>query len=437
MGFLPCLRRGTDRWWLPCSLPVTEALGELLLRNVPGQSLAVGTRRRLHRAVLTDPPLMIFASLSWIGEQVEPMQLVDWLVDHLSERLLSGEAYLGEPDISPAIARRWNRLRDHYRTVPFQRWLEDAALWLEVTGPPVPDDWKLQWPQLCVDGELSEQVDSSRPHDNPTPPFHLLQQLARCVQHERSLRSAFDERLHVNKLAALKELAYGLSHEINNPLANISTRAQQLQRGEEDPARIATLQRIVDQVYRAHEMIADLMFYANPPLAIPSPLDVGKLLQEVVDAFRVESERQSIRIRLERGEPTSKINADERMIREAVGALVRNSMEAIGCQGTIVVSLENHSERVEIHVADSGPGLSKQARRHAFDPYFSGREAGRGLGLGLCRAYRITRLHGGEISLAGGPAGCLATIRLLKSMKGSLPETEPQTEPQTEPGIDR
>ena len=277
MGLMPCLRRGSDRWWLPCSLQVTEVLGELLLRTEPGQPLTAASRRRAHRAILTDPPLMIYASLGWTGDRVEPMQLVDWLADHIVSRLASGDAYLGEPPITSAVAKRWNRLRDHFRTLPIQRWLEDAALWLEVMGPTVPAAWKQQWPAVQLDEELPAQIDASQPLDDPGPPFHLLQQLARTVQHQRSLESAFDRRLHKNKLGALKQLAYGLSHEINNPLANISTRAQQLQRGEEDPSRAATLQRIVDQVYRAHEMIADLMFYANPPAARFLRVDSGSV----------------------------------------------------------------------------------------------------------------------------------------------------------------
>jgi signal transduction histidine kinase len=109
------------------------------------------------------------------------------------------------------------------------------------------------------------------------------------------------------------------------------------------------------------------------------------------------------------------IEADPSMIGEALGALIRNSLDAIGCQGTIMVTLHDSTDHCTIQVADSGPGLSLQARQHAFDPYFSGREAGRGLGLGLCRAYRICQLHHGEIFLGGGPVGCIATILLRKS----------------------
>lgn len=417
MGYLPCLRRGSDRWWLPCSPVATETLGELLMVSVPGQPLSGPTRTRLYRAILADPPLMIFASLGVTGKAVQPMQLVDWLAEHAATRLSSGDAYLGAPPITASITKRWNRLRDHFRTLPIQRWLEDASLWLEVTGPNVPQAWKQQWPKVIQNEEHSDPFDAAMGSPEPAPAFHLLQHLARSVRNYRSVDEAFDHRLHRNKLAALKQLAYGLSHEINNPLANISTRAQQLQRGEEDPARAATLQRIVDQVYRAHEMIADLMFYANPPGIHVEHFAIGELLRELVDAYGEEASRHAIRTELNVSEFPIRIEADRGMIGEAVGVVIRNAIEAIGCQGMIAVSLEDHEDRVEIHVADSGPGLSAEARKHAFDPYFSGREAGRGLGLGLCRAYRVVRLHHGEITLAGGPAGCVATIVLPKTSK--------------------
>ncbi len=213
-------------------------------------------------------------------------------------------------------------------------------------------------------------------------------------------------------MGALKQLTYGLSHEINNPLANISTRAQQLQRGEEDPTRLAILQRIVDQVYRAHEMISDLMFYANPPSANRQRCDLNQTLLSVTSGFQEEAERQAIRLEVQPLAEAAPAVVDEKMIGEALRALIRNSIDAIGCQGTIVVSLVRHPGQLMIHVADSGPGLSDYAREHAFDPYFSGREAGRGLGLGLCRAYRIAKLHFGDVTLAGGPIGCVATITL-------------------------
>ncbi len=405
MGLLPCLRRGCDRWWLPRTLEATEAIGQLLLCGSRGSGLDRATRARIVRTVETDPSLTIFAALSFSGDCAEPTDLVDWLVTHATGRFASGDAYLGAPPITPLIQRRWNKLRDHFRTLAFERWIDDAALWLEVTGPQVSNTWREQWPKL--------RRPSNGPSEVPeTSTNCMLQQLARMIQRQRSMEQSFDDRVQKSKLGALKQLAYGLSHEINNPLANISTRAQQLQRGEQDRARAATLQRIVDQVYRAHEMIADLMFYANPPDTVLTKSDLNPVLQRVVASFEEEAERQAIRFEVITPDQPSLCEVDAKMIEEAVRALVRNAVEAIGCQGTVVVSLVRDEDRIMIHIADSGPGLSDDAKEHAFDPYFSGREAGRGLGLGLCRAYRIARLHRGDITIAGGPAGCVTSIAL-------------------------
>ncbi|MCG8648335.1 MAG: HAMP domain-containing histidine kinase [Pirellulales bacterium] len=405
MGLLPCLRRGSDRWWLPRSPLATEAIGQALLaygRNTPDPNV----EQQLVAAVGNDPPLLIYAALSWPADRANPEELAQWLIKHLASRFASGDAFLGAPPIDRGAQQRWNQLRDHYRTVPFSKWLQDASLWLEVTGPPVPAAWKEQWP------ELISGLHQSLPTNTSTSQQCMLQQLARLIQRQRVWERSFDDRLHQSKLGALKQLAYGLSHEINNPLANISTRAQQLQRDETDPHRAATLQRIVDQVYRAHQMIADLMFFANPPAANPQPCDLAATLREVVDDFADQARRQAIRLETQISAQPAASVVDEKMIGEALRTLIQNSLDAIGSQGTIIVSLVRHPDQWMIHVADSGPGLSDQARRHAFDPYYSGREAGRGLGLGLCRAYRIAELHRGEVTLAGGPAGCVATITL-------------------------
>ena len=213
--------------------------------------------------------------------------------------------------ITPTIEKRWRKLTDHFRTIPTSRWMEDAPLWLEVTGPQVSNTWREQWPLVRFDSAMR----AATPSNNHS----VLQELARSVQHQKSLESAFDARLHGEKLAAIKQLAYGLSHEINNPLANISTRAEQLQRGEADPNRTATLQRIIDQVYRAHEMIADLMFYANPPELERQTCSPSDLLAEVTGSFTEEAERQAIQIQIstegsEAHRPEPEIQADATMI---------------------------------------------------------------------------------------------------------------------------
>ncbi len=202
MGLLPCIRRGSDRWWLPRSAQATEALGHLMLSSSRGAVDTV-TRQRLLRAIESDPPLLIFASLNWTGDRVETGELVDWFSQHVIGRFASGDAFLSAPPISSAMEQRWKKLNDHFRTLPIGQWLNDAALWLEVTGPKVSNAWQQQWPQVTKQ--------SNGPIDLPQATSNcMLQQLARSVQRQHSLERSFDQRLQKTKLGAIKELAYGL-----------------------------------------------------------------------------------------------------------------------------------------------------------------------------------------------------------------------------------
>src|SRR5438477_12478568 len=94
---------------------------------------------------------------------------------------------------------------------------------------------------------------------------------------ETEAAADFDAALESAKLQALYNFAYGLSHEINNPLANIATRAQTLLVDEKDPERRRKLATIVQQAFRAHEMIADLMLFARPPALRREQIDVTGL----------------------------------------------------------------------------------------------------------------------------------------------------------------
>jgi signal transduction histidine kinase len=252
----------------------------------------------------------------------------------------------------------------------------------------------------------------------------------------------FASAVEAAKLQALYHFAYGLSHEINNPLANIATRAQTLLVDEKDPERRRKLATIVQQAFRAHEMIADLMLFARPPALRLEEVDLVKLADRVVGEVQGQAEEQGTR--LVRGGDVGPLVAtvDPTQIAVALKALVQNSLEALKGGGQIevlstqcsVLSTPRNDERgarVAVHpphatpspfprplvpaqltpqsalhtphfclsVTDTGPGISPEVRRHIFDPFFSGREAGRGLGLGLSKAWRIVELHGGSIGV--------------------------------------
>ncbi len=247
----------------------------------------------------------------------------------------------------------------------------------------------------------------------------LLPQVAAKLRRLNQLETKFETLLEQEKLASLRQFAYGASHEINNPLANISTRAQTLLREETNPEKRKRLATINAQAFRAHEMISDVMLFAKPPELSLSAVDVQKLLDTLMKEVRPQAEQQGTSLRCLYPEIPIIIQADSVQLSVAIRAVCINALEALGAGGG---SVEIHvavgrgpdgdgRDWLEVCVRDTGPGISQEARRHLFDPFYSGREAGRGLGLGLSKCWRIITLHGGRIDVDrhGGPG---ATFRL-------------------------
>ena len=184
----------------------------------------------------------------------------------------------------------------------------------------------------------------------------------------------FERRVEEEKLAALVELAYGASHEINNPLANIATRAQVLLRDEVHPERRRMLTAIHAQAMRAHEMIADLMLFARPPRLVLVDVDLHEMARQLAGEWRRAAEEQLTELAVSVGEGVLLCRADRTQLAVAIAALVRNSLEALGSGGLVEIRIQSpetgdgHSAGSrprfrEVIVGDNGPGMSPELRQ--------------------------------------------------------------------------
>jgi signal transduction histidine kinase len=237
----------------------------------------------------------------------------------------------------------------------------------------------------------------------------LAARLARLEQ----LELRYCESLESAKLEAMAELAAGAGHEINNPLAVIGGRAQLFLQEETDPEWRREAAVIVAQVKRAHEMIADLMLFARPPKPEPQPFDLAAVVDALLAELAPAAAERSIEVVRTGPGGALAVELDRAQIGVAVQALVRNAIEAIGHQGRIEVGLEGNEEWATIRVADNGPGIAPEHRQHVFDPFYSARQAGRGLGMGLSKCWRIVTNHGGQIGVEDAPSrGAVFTVRL-------------------------
>ncbi len=217
--------------------------------------------------------------------------------------------------------------------------------------------------------------------------------------------------LEREKLAALAEFAAGAGHEINNPLAVIVGRSQLLLRDESDPERRRELAIIQVQAQRIREMIADLMLFARPPQPEPREVDLQAIVAAVLTALEAKAATLGARLEPRGDRERLPVVVDPEQIQLAVRALVDNGLNAVDRGGAVAVEVRREPGPAVV-VSDDGPGLSDVERRHAFDPFFSGRQAGRGLGMGLCKAWRIATNHGGSLTTESVDRGATFILRL-------------------------
>jgi signal transduction histidine kinase len=227
----------------------------------------------------------------------------------------------------------------------------------------------------------------------------IAEKLARSAR----LEADFQRALETEKLEAIAEFAAGAGHEINNPLTVISGRAQLLLRDEADPERRRALALISVQAMRVYEMIADMMLFARPPLPELQKVDLSELIDSLAaDLSPRCAAQETVLRRIGESQPAF-IEADPIQMNVALRVICQNAIEALQHGGCIEVGLECGDGDVRIAIRDDGPGIRPEERRHLFDPYYSARQAGRGLGLGLSKAWRIITNHGGRIEVESRP----------------------------------
>ncbi|MFK7961183.1 MAG: HDOD domain-containing protein [Phycisphaerales bacterium] len=238
----------------------------------------------------------------------------------------------------------------------------------------------------------------------------VTEQLAEA---NRSLLDVQETLARHQTLATLGEVAAGAAHEMNNPLTVISGRAQLLQNRLMDAPLRKAAAEITNESQRLSDMITALRSFAEPVVPQRSRIDLANLVMRVVQQYGPGQRRTpTVNTILVETLPAALI--DPTLVSEALGELIRNACESKGVRNIeLRVLIDPLEDRLRLEVRDDGAGLSGHALRHAFDPFYSDKPAGRQPGLGLSKANRFVEAHGGVISLvnaAGG--GAIATIWL-------------------------
>ena len=456
VALLPPLRCGESAWCFPLSESAAVYL-EAALLACP----AAHGRVYLHKAIAGDPSLAAWIScralLAGFPLPRTCVAAAHWCWESLADHLQGSSCQLSPSDARDVMRPAIEVLQRAKAALPddsapendaayFTSLLTIMPAWLRTANwdgsarPADEETLATLWQQACAARVDREREDcpaaegdfESLPADSPVPPVgeRLTALACRLAAVNRRIAN-FAERLEIAKLDALKELAYGASHEINNPLANISARAQTLLRDEEDPERQRMLVAIQSQAMRAHEMISDLMLFARPPQLCVESCDLVQLVRSVVEDAATDAASQQTTLEWHTQDKEVSVEADRTQLVVAIRSLITNALEALVGGGRVTVQIESHPAprdlAWDVVVADNGPGMSDRVRRHLFDPFFSGREAGRGLGFGLSKCWRIAQQHGGCL-FVDSRLGWGTTMRLsLPAARDSHVRRQPET----------
>jgi len=214
-----------------------------------------------------------------------------------------------------------------------------------------------------------------------------------------------------NRLADLGQIATHVAHEVRNNLVPVTLYLSLLRRRlAEDRGSLDVLDKIDSGFADVQRMVHDLLHFTVEHDPRIEPVRVRALVHEVLATLAPQLAAQSIETMTDVPD-AAVVLMDREMLRRAVFNLALNAIDVMPHGGQIVVTSYLGRSGFELEIADSGPGLSDEARQRAFEPFFSTKK--NGIGLGLAIVYRIAEVHGGDVVATNCPDGGAAfTIRV-------------------------
>jgi signal transduction histidine kinase len=355
---LPVPGPGGEQGWIDCAGGVHWIA--LPLRD-PGSVLVLGRRATVierDRAASTDR-ILVTTLIMAVATAAAVVVLLNWTLSRPLAEIMRGVRSLGGPG-SPASVR-----------VPTSSGeLRDLAL---------------------AFNEMTERLEGKR--------RALVQEVDERLNVERRLRG-------VEKFAALGRLTGGLAHELGSPLSAIELRAEAI---EADPTVKPVVRRharqIVAEVDRVAELVRKLMRVARRHPIDPHRVELGELVAAVEQELLDTARRRGVALTLDVPDGPVVVWGDRTLLFHAVSNLALNAVQAAdGDPGDrrVTISLECGEDQVGVVIEDNGSGISDEDMPHVLEPFFTTREVGEGMGLGLTIAQAVAEEHGGSLTIDTG-----------------------------------
>ncbi len=250
-------------------------------------------------------------------------------------------------------------------------------------------------------------------------------------------RAELERRLvQADKLSSIGLLAAGVAHEVNTPLAVISTYAQMLAKQiSGDAQKAPLLEKIARQTFRASEIVNSLLNFSRTSPTEFVSVDLNKVVRETLTLIEHQLATVSVKVTLSLDDKLPRIKGNPGKLQQVFLNLFLNARDAMEAGGVLAVRTsrdENHDGWVRVTVADSGAGIARENLTRIFDPFFTTKAARKGTGLGLSVSYGIVREHGGDIEVESEMG---AGTRFQLSFPEVVPAKRPeQRRAETAPG---
>jgi signal transduction histidine kinase len=225
------------------------------------------------------------------------------------------------------------------------------------------------------------------------------------------------------KLATAGALATGVAHEVNNPLAAISSLVQSLLTRAEEEKQRETLRLILSQITRISGVLRDLMDFARPKAPELKPTDLNQVILKSLELARFDKRFKQLTVTTSLAGDLPPLQLDADRMQQVFLNLLLNARDAIdesASAGQISITTSRDNGEVRAEIADNGSGIPAENLERIFDPFFSTKPKGQGTGLGLAVSHSIVTAHGGRISVSSGETGTNFVLEFVARLAAEI-----------------
>jgi signal transduction histidine kinase len=217
-----------------------------------------------------------------------------------------------------------------------------------------------------------------------------------------------------DRLSALGEVAVGIAHEVRNPLGIIKTSTELVQKKAALPhSEAKLLNYVIDEVHRIDNLIKEFLAFAKPTPPVLKPMRPREAVERVARFAEPELQRRNIALHIVNRAPEAIVEGDENQIFQACLNLILNAADAMPGGGSLTIAFREDGEQLCIDFTDTGHGISVELQERIFNPFFTTKE--KGTGLGLAKVFAVMESHRGRVELKSAP-GEGATFTLIMPM---------------------